>query len=265
LLIDRSRRRPAALLRRVRRQRQPFSLGIEQLEERQLLDTGIGAAEQPSPIVVGRTPSAFTVDGIRNNQLTITYSVYNPRDQDVAGIRLTTTLGPGASFAGATARPDGDGEELAWSLGALPAFGRASVAVTVGLADPIPPLLDTGARAFGTTADGAVSDAAPPATIRTGSVAPELLAATLDADAADPSAQEKAAELDYDPQRILAYLRDRVGYESHRGSLRGARGTLWSGAGNALDEASLGVALLRASGIPTRYTRGSCRGTGPSS
>ena len=35
-----------------------------------------------------------------------------------------------------------------------------------------------------------------------------------------------------------------------------ARGTLWSEAGNSLDEASLGVALFRASGIPARYAHG---------
>jgi len=47
-----------------------------------------------------------------------------------------------------------------------------------------------------------------------------------------------------------------VGYESYIGSLRGARGTLWSEAGNSLDEASLGIALLRGSGIPARYAQG---------
>ena len=34
------------------------------------------------------------------------------------------------------------------------------------------------------------------------------------------------------------------------------RGTLWSDAGNALDVASLGVALMRASGIPAQYVEG---------
>ena len=34
------------------------------------------------------------------------------------------------------------------------------------------------------------------------------------------------------------------------------RGTLWSSTGNALDVASLGVALMRASGIPAKYCRG---------
>ena len=35
-----------------------------------------------------------------------------------------------------------------------------------------------------------------------------------------------------------------------------ARGTLWSSAGNSLDESSLGVALMRASGIPAQYAEG---------
>ena len=54
---------------------------------------------------------------------------------------------------------------------------------------------------------------------------------------------------------IFAYLRDEVGYESYVGSFRGAPGTLWSEAGNSLDEASLGVALFRL-GIPARYAHG---------
>src|SRR5206468_9447181 len=79
---------------------------------------------------------------------------------------------------------------------------------------------------------------------------------TPDANATDPFIQEKAAELDYDLQRTFDYLNTQVGYESYIGSLRGARGTLWSSAGNALDEASLGVALFRASGIPAQYAHG---------
>src|SRR5262249_49150830 len=46
------------------------------------------------------------------------------------------------------------------------------------------------------------------------------------------------------------------GYQAYAGSIRGARGTLWSGSGNALDIASLGVALMRASGIPAQYSQG---------
>src|SRR5207253_1040762 len=82
------------------------------------------------------------------------------------------------------------------------------------------------------------------------------LASTPDANTTDPYVQEEAAKLRYDPTHIFDFLNSDVGYESYVGSLRGARGTLWSSAGNSLDEASLGVALLRASGIPARYAEG---------
>src|SRR5207253_5394759 len=82
------------------------------------------------------------------------------------------------------------------------------------------------------------------------------LASTPDANTTDPYVQEEAAKLRYDPTHIFDFLNSDVGYESYVGSLRGARGTLWSAAGNSLDEASLGVALFRASGIPAQYAHG---------
>jgi uncharacterized membrane protein len=83
-----------------------------------------------------------------------------------------------------------------------------------------------------------------------------FLTATPDADAADPFIAAKAAELGHDPGQIFAFVRDQIRYESYAGSLRGARGTLWSQAGNALDKASLMIALLRASNVPARYAQG---------
>ena len=53
-----------------------------------------------------------------------------------------------------------------------------------------------------------------------------------------------------------AFVRDEIAYEVYAGSLRGARGALWSGAGNSVDQASLLIALLRAQGIAARYVRG---------
>ena len=84
--------------------------------------------------------------------------------------------------------------------------------------------LDGGAKAFATLNARAVTDATPAATLRPGAVPADLLASTPDANTTDPFIQRKAAEQDYDPQRIFAYLRDEVGYESYTGSLRGARG-----------------------------------------
>jgi hypothetical protein len=87
-------------------------------------------------------------------------------------------------------------------------------------------------------------------------IEPALLRDTRDANSTDPFIIAKAAELGNDPERLFAFVRDEIGFESYQGSLRGARGTLWSKAGNALDQASLLIALLRASGIPARYVHG---------
>lgn len=83
-----------------------------------------------------------------------------------------------------------------------------------------------------------------------------LLAPTVDADCRDPFVVEKAAHLGWDAAAIFAFVRDEIGFESYVGSLRGARGTLWSRAGNGLDKSSLLVALLRASGFRAEYVSG---------
>ncbi|MBX9627736.1 MAG: transglutaminase family protein, partial [Gemmataceae bacterium] len=235
--------------KRTRRSR-PW-LGIEYLEDRTMPDASL-----PPDLVVGRTLSAYTVAGVQNRQLDITYTVYNQRADDLSGVLLTTALQPGVTYKSATAVPDRSGSELAWSLGTVRGFDRASVTVTVALPETLPLQIDSGAKAFATLNAGAVSADTPAAALSSRTIAPELLASTPDANTADPFVQEQAAKLRYDPARIVQYLSTDVGYESYSGSLRGSRGTLWSAAGNALDEASLGVALLRASGVPARYARG---------
>jgi len=82
------------------------------------------------------------------------------------------------------------------------------------------------------------------------------LESTPDANTMDIFIVQKAQELGNDPGQIYAFVSEEIGYESYRGSLRGARGTLWSKAGNSLDQASLLIALLRASGVPARYDQG---------
>ena len=225
--------------------------GFEPLEERVMLD-----ASSPS-IVVGRTLSSYFVGGVQNNQETITYTVYNEQGDPETGVLLTTTLEPGVTFQNASQPPDQSGQNLAWSLGTIQGYDRASVTLTVSLASPIPMQLDSGAQAFATLDAGAVSAATPAATLQAGNVSdPSLLASTPDANTTDPFIQEEAAQLDYDPTQIFNFLHTQIGYNSYLGSVRGARGTLWSSAGNALDVASLGVALMRASGIPAQYVSG---------
>lgn len=224
---------------------------VEILEDRVMLDSGL-----PAALAVGRTLSAYTTAAIQNQQETITYTVYNQQADPITGVLLTDTLRPGVTFQSASARPDQAGQMLAWSLGTINGFDRASVTLTVSLPNAIPLQLDTGAQAFGTLNANMVMNFAPAANLIAGSVDPALLASTPDANITDPFIQEEAAVLHYDPQQIFDFLHNDVGYNSYLGSVRGARGTLWSSAGNALDVASLGVALMRASGIPAQYVSG---------
>lgn len=90
-----------------------------------------------------------------------------------------------------------------------------------------------------------------------------LLKCTPDADTTDPYVVAKAQELGCgpgatacDPQRLIEFVQGQIGYVVYKGSLRGARGTLWGEIGNGLDKSNLLVALLRASGIPARWVEG---------
>lgn len=65
-----------------------------------------------------------------------------------------------------------------------------------------------------------------------------------------------AAQLGYSPARLYEFVQREIRFESYFGSVKGAAGTLKSKAGNATDQASLLIALLRASNVPARYVRG---------
>ncbi len=71
--------------------------------------------------------------------------------------------------------------------------------------------------------------------------------------------RDLAKKLQYSPARIFDYVSNNIEFEPYFGSLKGAVGTLVSGAGNATDQASLTIALLRASNIPSRYVKGRVR------
>jgi transglutaminase-like putative cysteine protease len=196
------------------------------------------------------------VGEVQNNQVTLTYTAYNEAADPETGVVLMTTLAPGVTVAGSATPPSQEGQDLAWSLGTIDGFSRASVSVTVNLPTTTPSQLDSGARVFATLDAASVSNSTVPATLRAGTVDPALLASTADANTTDPYIQETAAILGYDPNAIYNFLHTQVGYNAYLGSVRGARGTLWTGSGNALDVASLGVALMRASGIPAQYVSG---------
>ncbi|WP_395707308.1 transglutaminase domain-containing protein [Casimicrobium huifangae] len=83
------------------------------------------------------------------------------------------------------------------------------------------------------------------------------------ADSNDPRIRALATSLGNSPTTIFQYVRDNVGIEVYTGSLRGARGTLASKAGNSLDRASLLIALLKAANpaIEARYVQGTLSST----
>ncbi|AEF99541.1 RHS repeat-associated core domain-containing protein [Methylomonas methanica] len=68
--------------------------------------------------------------------------------------------------------------------------------------------------------------------------------------------QDLAAKLGYSPVKIYQYVYNNIRFEPYFGSMKGSVGTLYSGAGGATDQASLLIALFRASNIPARYILG---------
>lgn len=66
---------------------------------------------------------------------------------------------------------------------------------------------------------------------------------------------QRAAELEYDIKRIFAFVRDEIVTVPYMGKLRGSRGVLISGGGNALEKSLLLRDLLTAGGTETRLMR----------
>jgi YD repeat-containing protein len=71
-----------------------------------------------------------------------------------------------------------------------------------------------------------------------------------------PEIEELARGLDHDPKKMFDFVRNRISYVPTFGSMKGATATLLSGRGNDFDQASLLIALLRASGFTANYVFG---------
>ncbi|MCK5353947.1 MAG: transglutaminase domain-containing protein [Methyloprofundus sp.] len=90
----------------------------------------------------------------------------------------------------------------------------------------------------------------------TGADNPAYLAAT-DEVLLTQSIKDKARELNYDPVKIYHWVRNNIVWQPTWGAMQNAEHTLSAGRGNAMDIASLTIALLRAAKIPARYVHGS--------
>ncbi|MDA8018226.1 MAG: hypothetical protein MPN21_12340, partial [Thermoanaerobaculia bacterium] len=66
----------------------------------------------------------------------------------------------------------------------------------------------------------------------------------------------RAEALEFDAVSVFEFVRNEMTTEYYAGSLKGAEETLRQRAGNDVDQASLLIALLRASSIPARYVHG---------
>jgi transglutaminase superfamily protein len=88
--------------------------------------------------------------------------------------------------------------------------------------------------------------------------ATENLWATLDFSSLDLAALQR--DLGASPEAIARHIQDKVRYETYRGVLRGAKGTLLAEAGNSWDRAVLLHDLLQLAGHRSRYAWGTLAG-----
>ncbi|RKZ84914.1 MAG: hypothetical protein DRR16_13395 [Candidatus Parabeggiatoa sp. nov. 3] len=74
-----------------------------------------------------------------------------------------------------------------------------------------------------------------------------------------PEIEALAQELEHKPVKIYNWVHDNIQFIPTNGSIQGSQLTLETKSGNATDTASLLIALLRASGIHSRYAYGTVR------
>ncbi len=243
-----------------------------------------------APLSISRMQSAYLTGDAVSNTLIITFSITNNQlplisphlpvsatitdtisavteldplqdPNTIHNVVVADALTDHAVFVGSSPVPDLAATKYVWNLGDIPPLGSVTATLTLRVPTTITDFidLDTGAVAYGTLQDRMVNAKSRPI-----SVAPDMIDGepigdwlkwTIDADKYDEYMLVTAAEFGQDPTRMFEYVRT-LGYESYKGSLRGTRGTLWSAAGNSLDKSSLLIAMLRASGIPSRYRHG---------
>ncbi|MEZ4767855.1 MAG: transglutaminase family protein [Caldilineales bacterium] len=163
---------------------------------------------------------------------------------------------PSSDLLDATPAADQNGDRLVVNLGDVPPQGTAQAVLRLSAPGALADFtdLDTGLRAFGNWQGRPVAGDAVPISLAPNGFA-QFLVCTVDANCTDRYVLRQTAALAGDPIALFEYVRG-LGYETYVGSLRGARGTLWSEAGNGVDQASLLIALLRAAGIPAAYRLG---------
>ena len=239
-----------------------------------------------SPLSISKLQSTYVPDTI-SNTLLVTYTVRNnlapanplPLDKNdtfsetldilltstdysndpnvIRNVLMTEVLDTGqSSLIESSHSVDRQGNVLAWSLGDIPPMDSITVSLKITLPSTVLDItpLSEGASVWGTNQGNAVHFKTRPIQL-VPLVNEQWLVCTVDANCYDEFVIEQATQLGNDPGAIFNYVRD-LDFESYQGSLRGSRGTLWSQAGNSMDQASLLIAMLRASGVPAAYRYG---------
>jgi hypothetical protein len=232
---------------------------LSDVHSAQTATTAVPSAAVPTPalkpLVLARVQSAYTPSGLVSGTLTITYTAINRLLLDeLTGVEIRVKLASGVSLVSGPAYltlPDGS---LSFALGEIGPADGASVAVVVQAPAAVG-AIDDGAQASASFANKRVSAQTAPARLVADAFAP-YLGQQPEFMFNDLDLLEVAGLVEQDPAQAFALVRDATHWEAYRGSLRGARGTWWSEAGNALDRASLLLGVLRTIGTPSRYVRG---------
>ena len=238
------------------------------------------------PLTLSRIQSAYHTADTINNTLTISFTVRNNQiaanfpditntgtATDTADIltnldlladrntlhnvTLQDTLLSGVSYVDSTFPPNQSGSTLTWTLPDIIPGTEQLITLTVQVPSTSPSFtnLDSGAEVTAVLWDRNISHTTAPTTLAPDNVAAATTRATAAADSSDSDMLWRTAAFAGDPATIFSFVRD-MQYEVYDGSLRGTRGTLWSEAGNSIDQSSLLIAILRANGIPARYRHG---------
>jgi hypothetical protein len=232
---------------------------LSDVQSAQTATTAVPSAAVPTPalkpLVLARVQSAYTPSGLVSGTLTITYTAINrlPLDE-LTGVEIRVKLASGVSLVSGPAYltlPDGS---LSFALGEIGPSDGASLAIVVQAPAAVGQI-DEGARASASFVNKRVSAQTAPARLVADAFAP-YLGQQPEFMFNDVDLLEVAGLVEQDPAQAFALVRDATRWEAYRGSLRGARGTWWSEAGNALDRASLLLGVLRTIGTPSRYVRG---------
>ncbi len=207
------------------------------------------------PLVLARVQSAYTPGQLVSGTLIITYTLVNRLPLDMlSGAEVSVKLAPGVDLVSGPAYLTLADGSLSFALGEIGPADGASVSIVVS-APSTPGNLDLGARASASFANQRVSAQTAPARLISDAYAP-FLGQQPEFMFNDVDLLEVAGLTEQDPLQAFALVRDATRWEAYRGSLRGARGTWWSEAGNALDRSSLLLGVLRTIGVPSRYMRG---------